>query len=203
MISFFNKQRWTLHNPLKGWTRQGLSLREAQLLVSTLTTAEHAVTMVWCEEWPAWQELMAPEAEVLFADIEEDGAEPPPLPAPKSEEESDREITEVRPVQSTRRSHIAARKFERLEIAIPCELIVGVHVFATHTKDISLGGFCFEDALPEWVAGYFTVSLKTTDPLEFTCILVEDQKRTKLRATIVSEHQEEQIEKLRQLMMSL
>jgi len=207
MISFFSKKKWTLHNPLKGWTRQGLSLEEAQLLVSTLSMGEQAVTMIWVEEWPEWKELRSSEGEVLFMERDSAGSNPPPLPDADVDEvdeaAEEEEITQVRPVNSTKRTSIAARKFERIEISIPCELIVGGYSFPTHTKDISLGGFCFEDSLPEWVAGYFTVSLKTSEPLEFICTLVEDQKRNKLRASIVLENQEEVIEKLRLLMVSL
>lgn len=193
MIDLFKKPLWTLHNPLKAWTLQGLSFEEASLIVSTLTTAEVNLSVAWRSDWKAWQKMTASACQELFQTREPRGAKPPAIPnALLSDDDGD--VTQVRPSASLRQK--VARKFDRYKVEVPCEVIVGEHVFKTKSQDISGGGFCFEDSLPEWVAGYFTVVVKTPGELEFTCGMVEDQKQNRRRVEILDMSKPETIEAL-------
>lgn len=188
-MNLFKSTAWTLHNPLKGWTLQGLSLEEAQLVVATLTTAEQNVVVVWNKNWHDWHMLNSETCEELFIEYPARGNTPPPIPQHLLEDTPD-EITEVRPMMSTKRSSIN-RRHSRYIARISCDVIVGSHVFTTYSRDISAGGICFEEALPEWVAGYFTVIIKGDQPIELTCVMVEDQKKDKFRAEIIEGNQPE------------
>lgn len=185
---FFRTTAWTLHNPLKGWTLQGLSLEESQIVVGTLTTAEQNVVIVWNKNWTDWHMLNSETCEVLFTEFVAKGPVPPDIPAQLLEDRD--EITEVRPVLAAKRKDID-RKHIRYIAKVPCEVIVGEHVFNTNTSDVSVGGICFEEVLPDWVAGYFTVVIKTDQPIEVICVMVEDQKKDKFRAEIVEGSQPE------------
>lgn len=184
MLSFFNRRPWALHNPLKSWTLSGLSLRECQLLVASMTDAEMKISWVHHENWLDWKPLGAPECHELFLYRDSEEATLPSLP--QLTREDDHEITEVRRLDDVANLREAVhRKFTRFLGRIPVEIIVGGNCFNSHTVDLSEGGFCFEDKLPEWVAGYFTVALKTPERrFEITCILAEDQKKEKFRAEI-------------------
>lgn len=193
MIDLFKKPLWTLHNPLKAWTLRGLSFEEASLIVSTLTTAEVNLSLAWRSDWQAWQKMNAPDCQELFRTREPRGPSAPAIPnALLSDDDGD--VTQVRPSAALRPK--TARKFDRFKVQIPCDVIVGEHVFATQSQDISGGGFCFEDSLPEWVAGYFTVVAKLPMPLEFTCGMVEDQKQNRRRVEILDMSKPEAIEAL-------
>ena len=192
--NLFNKPLWTLHNPLKGWTLQGITHDEACLLVSTLTTAEVNLSLVWRSDWSQWQKLNSAVGQELFRERKVEGAAPPPIPSRMVEDEHD-EVTQVRPSQLKQKT---ARKFHRCKVEVPCDVIVGGHVFSTRSQDISGGGFCFTDSMPEWVAGYFTVVLKKEPALEFTCRVVEDQKQNRLRAEIMDNSRPEALEALQE-----
>lgn len=170
-----------------------MSHDEACLLVSTLTTAEVNLSLAWRSDWKQWQKLNATECQELFRERAVAGQTPPPIPSKMIDDEHD-ETTQVRP--SSQLKQKTARKFLRCKVEIPCDVIVGEHVFSTRSQDISGGGFCFQDSLPEWVAGYFTVVLKKEPPLEFTCRIVEDQKQNRLRAEIMDNSRPEALEAL-------
>jgi len=184
MFSLFTRRPWALHNPLKSWTLAGLSLRECQLLVASMTDAEMKVSWAHCEGWADWKPLSGPECHELFTFKDGKHGELPALP--QIVQEDDHEITQVRvaTVGSPKREQIV-RKFTRYEGKVPVEIVVGSNAFSTNTCDMSEGGFLFEDKLPDWVAGYFTVVLNTPDKMfEFTCFLAEDQKKDKFRAEV-------------------
>lgn len=184
MFSFFKRRPWAIHNPLKSWTLAGISLRECQILVASMTDAEMKVSWVYHEKWQDWMPLTAPECHDLFLFKDSDQAVLPALP--QITQEDDHEITEVRMVSGAAKIQgPAQRKHPRFVAKIPVEIMVSTYSFATHTVDLSAGGFCFEDKLPEWVAGYFTVALNTPEGVfELTCFLAEDQKKDKFRAEI-------------------
>lgn len=184
MFSIFTPRPWALHNPLKSWSLSGLSLRECQLLVASMTDAEMKVSWAHHENWLDWKPLGGAECHDLFLYKDRDHGELPALP--QLTQEDDHEITEVRMMgQITNHREPVQRKFTRFVARIPVEILVGMNSFSTQTLDISEGGFCFEDKLPEWVAGYFTVALKGQEKtFEITCILAEDQKKDKFRAEI-------------------
>jgi hypothetical protein len=193
--SFLSKPLWTLHNPLKGWTLQGMTHDEVCLLVSTLTTAEVNLSLAWRTDWKEWKKLNATDCQELFRERKNVGANPPPIAHKLIDDEHD-ETTQVRPALKLKEK--TARKFHRCKVDVPCDIIVGEHVFSTRSQDISGGGFCFTDSLPEWVAGYFTVVLKKEPALEFTCRMVEDQKQNRLRAEIMDNSRPEAVEALQE-----
>jgi hypothetical protein len=184
MISIFTRRPWAIYNPLKSWTLSGLSLREGQLLVASMTDAEMKVSWVYHEKWLNWRPLSGDGSCELFSFKDSDQMTLPPLP--QIIQEDDHEITEVRMVSfSPKVSEPIRRQHMRFMAKFPVEIVVSSNIFPTHTLDLSEGGFCFKDKLPDWVAGYFTVVLNTSDKVfEFTCFLAEDQKNDKFRAEI-------------------
>lgn len=193
-FGLFKETPWTLHNPLKGWTLQGLSLEEARLVVATLTLAEQSLALVWHKNWEGWLRLKSEECRDLFVPFEARGENPPEIPA-NLLQDTEEDITQVRPVLQSKKK-IIDRRHDRYLVIIDCDIIVADHTFSTKTKDISVGGFCFEDPFPDWVAGYFTVVIKTEPPLEVTCMMVEDQKKEKFRAEIMDNTSRENLEAL-------
>lgn len=187
MFRLFTRRHWAIHNPLKSWTLAGLNLRECQLLVASMSDVEMKVSWAYCEGWADWKPLIEPECHDLFLHKDPDNQILPPLP--QMVQDDDHEITQVRmmtvvPVQTQEKTQVR-RKHARYAVKLPVEIVVSNYTFSTHTMDLSVGGFCFEDKLPDWVAGYFTVVLcGTTKKFEFTCFLAEDQKKEKFRAEI-------------------
>lgn len=197
MFGFLTRRPWALHNPLKSWTLAGLSLRECQLLVASMSDAEMKVSWAHHENWPEWKPLSEPECHdlFLFKDVDH-----PSLPAlPQITQEDDHEITQVRMITSVQKiREPIVRKYVRYTAKIPVEIMLSSYSFSTHTLDLSEGGFCFEDKLPDWVAGYFTVVMNTPDKMfEFTCFLAEDQKKDKFRAEIAPTTAEKVLEEFR------
>jgi len=184
MLDFLTRRPWALHNPLKSWTLAGLSLRECQLLVASMTDAEMKVSWAHFEGWANWKPLSEPECHDLF--LHQDQTHPTLPELPQMLQEDDHEITEVRMITNVQtQKGVMKRKFTRFTARIPVKIIMGTHNFETHTIDLSAGGFCFEDKLPDWVAGYFTVVLVVPNQnFEFNCFLAEDQKKDKFRSEI-------------------
>lgn len=181
----FTSLDWSLHNPLKGWTLHRLSLEEAQKLVHTMSLPERKVSWAWITGWSDWRSLGAEGTELLFKEQFEDNELAPTLPANRLEDE----ITEVH-VEPKKENTI--REHLRIKADLSAEVILGSQSFKTRTTDYSEGGIRFKDALPDWVAGYFTVIVQTTArSFEVTCILVEDQKIQKTRVEIVETEDEE------------
>jgi hypothetical protein len=184
MLGFLTRRPWAIHNPLKSWTLAGLSLRECQLLVASMTDAEMKVSWAHLEGWTDWKPLSEPECHDLF--LHKDEAHPTLPAVPQMLQDDDHEITQVRMITMVQKQkEIVKRKFTRFTAKIPAKIIMGTYNFETHTMDLSEGGFCFEDRLPEWVAGYFTVVLGIPGKsFEFNCFLAEDQKKDKFRSEI-------------------
>ncbi|MBS1972490.1 MAG: PilZ domain-containing protein [Bdellovibrionales bacterium] len=197
MFSLFVRRPWAIHNPLKSWTLAGLSMRECQLLVASMTDAEVKVSWAHHENWTEWKPLSEPECHDLFGYKDSAHGELPAVP--QITQEDDHEITQVRMVTvGVQKRELIARKFTRYEAKVPVEIVVGSNTFSTSTLDMSEGGFCFEDKLPDWVAGYFTVVLNTPEKMfEFTCFLAEDQKKDKFRAEVAPTTSEQVINEFR------
>lgn len=149
------------------------------------------------KQWENWKPLGSEDCHVLFLFQDSDLVTLPALP--QITQENDHEITVVRsasPAPPLREPIM--RKYIRFVATIPVEIVVGSQSFPTHTVDLSEGGFCFTDKLPDWVAGYFTVLLKTSDEtFEFNCFLAEDQKKDKFRAEVAPTTSEKVIEEFR------
>lgn len=197
MFSIFASRRWALHNPLKSWTLSGLSLRECQLLVASMTDSEMKVSWAHQRKWENWKPLGSEECHVLFLFQDGDLVDLPGLP--HLTQEADHEITVVRTVSTPAPlPEPILRKYIRFMATIPVDIMVGSQYFSTQTLDLSEGGFCFTDKLPDWVAGYFTVVLKTPDKsFEFNCFLAEDQKQDKFRAEVAPTSSEKVMEEFR------
>lgn len=198
MFGFITRP-WAIHNPLKSWTLVGLSLRECQLLVASMSDAEMKISWAFHKKWTEWKPLSGDECHSLFLLQDHEVHIVPSLPELYHNEDHDHDITRVQTSsEAPKFKDAASRRFTRYSARIPVQILVGTHTFSTHTADLSEGGFYFEDSLPEWVAGYFTVALVAPDvPLEFTCFLAEDQKKQKFRTEIAPSTSERELEKLR------
>lgn len=189
----FGSGDWSIHNPLKGWTLHGLTAREGGLLVCSMSDAEMQMSSAWKKGWTRWEKLVDPLCEDLKSVADGEGKSeerPDGCPQPPSSDDEE-EVTQVM-VASSRAKDVYKREYDRWEIRIPSDIILGNQTFSTHTDNISEGGMRFIDPLPDWVAGYFTVLLKTSErPFEITCMLVEDQKGKKLRVEAVQTADEE------------
>lgn len=177
---------WSLHNPVKSWTLHQLSVREARLLIATLSPVEKSATLAWRQGDPIWIHLHHP----LAMDI----VKPEPAtivkaPAIPVQEPTEEEITHVRMEKSNRQW---VREHQRIKAEIPGEVLLGTQRFRATTENLSEGGIKFKERLPDWVAGYFTVILNRPEgSLEVTCMLVEDQKDDKTRVAVVDTNDEE------------
>lgn len=186
MLQRFFNSRWSLHNPLKVWTLHSLSEREARLLISTLSVAEHRMLWVWKSGWGAWRPLSHESADILrVSEPELNGDGVPELPALLQTDE----ITAVKAITQVRRTQV--RGYERVSVAVRAEVVLGNQTFHTRTENVSEGGIKFAQNLPDWVAGYFTVIVYEQTPMEITCMLVEDQKTDKTRVEVVETEDEE------------
>ncbi len=190
-INILSGSPWCLHNPLKGWTIKGLSDGEVKALLFSLSNAEKAVTVIWRRDWPAWERLLYNDKTAHLMEFKEIEVSPPALPENLLRRD-DHEVTQVHRLRKDE-GDINDRKFIRLDIRLPIEVVSSNGSFRSHTIDISEGGIHIEDPLPEWVAGYFPVIIATdTGPLEVNCMIVEDQFDEKKRIGIVSLEVEEE-----------
>lgn len=177
---------WSLYNPLKGWTRHGLTEGEVRLIMQTLSLAERRVTWVWKVGWDEWRQLEHPECVSLGKKIPNPNTGAPPEPPPLRDDE----VTAVQLAAAKERAW--GREHDRAMVGIEVQVIVNGQTFRTTTDNVSEGGLKFVDRLPDWVAGYFTVILSVEDdPMELTCMLVEDQRSDKKRVAVVETDDEE------------
>lgn len=185
---FGSEATWSLNNPLKGWTRHGLSERETRLLLQTMSLAERRVSWIWQSTWPEWRHLEHPDCAFLGEELPNAETGAPPVPTTN---QSTDEITAVQMAAAKKRAW--GREHERAMVGLKADIILGGQTFSTTTENVSHGGLKFVDLLPEWVAGYFTVVLSVPEEgaLELTCMLVEDQKTDKRRVALVETEDEE------------
>jgi len=75
------------------------------------------------------------------------------------------------------------RIHNRYEVSVPCQVSgVANRTFEVKTLDLSEGGISFVDPLPDWVAGYFLVTVD--EKFNLLCSVVEDQKeRTRVQVS--------------------
>ncbi|MGZ3797334.1 MAG: PilZ domain-containing protein, partial [Pseudobdellovibrionaceae bacterium] len=170
--------------------------------VASMTDSEMKVSWVHQKKWSDWKPLSHQECHELFLFQDGEAVNLPSLP--HITQEDDHEITEVRVVSSILEVHEPIRrKHIRFLAKISVEIVIGTQSFPTHTLDLSEGGFCFADKLPDWVAGYFTVVLNTSEKIfEFNCFLAEDQKKDKFRAEIAPTTSEKVIAEFRSWLFS-
>lgn len=179
---------WILRNPLRGWTLGGLTAREARLVISTLSSAERILLHVMREGKPEWFRLSSAFSAPLLLDLKEF---PVPTNLPEVPEDSEPESTRVQLVGKAK--EFRDRKFDRLFMNVPVEVLASGHTFQTTTEDLSEGGLRVRDLLPDWIAGYFIVVMKApTDEFELYCSMVEDQKKDRFRIEVVSQENDPQ-----------
>ncbi len=185
-------REWSVHNPLKSWTLKCLTESELKMILFTLSNAEKAVIMVWHKNWESWQRILHNQDLAYLLEYEPVKFETPTLPTNLLWEDDTKVAVPMAKLQK-RQVGTGNRKFPRVDIRLPIEILAANSSFKSHTRDISEGGIHIEDPLPAWVAGYFPVIL-TTDlgPLEVNCMIVEDQNHEKRRIGIVSLEQEEE-----------
>jgi len=162
-----------------------------------MSDAETKVSWLHYKGWSEWRPLGGEHGVSFFSYQEKERNALPALPELNISDDRDHDITQVHTDAGiTKFKEPVVRKFTRYRVRIPVDILVGSNVFSTHTADVSEGGFFFEDPLPDWVAGYFTVSLKIRDGqvFEFTCFLAEDQKREKFRTEIAPSTSEKYFE---------
>lgn len=175
---------WGIHNSLKGWTLHGLNDREMLLVIKTMSINEVKLTQVCRLGDTTWMALTEKNFPELFH-----GKLPEiqgfPAIDNRTKETSDTEFFVVRPKRT-----IQPRLHQRYEVEVSCLISSTTKEFSAKTIDLSEGGLYFKETVPDWVAGYFLVSVQTSNAVfRLMCSMVEDQKERK-RVQIVSEEQD-------------
>lgn len=179
---------WILRNSLRGWTLGGLTAREARLVIATLSSAERILLHVMREGKPEWFRLSSAFSAPLLLDLKEF---PVPVNLPEVPEDHEPESTRVQLAGKIK--EFRDRKFDRLFVNVPVEVIASGHSFQTTTEDLSEGGLRVRDLLPDWIAGYFIVMLRIqSEEIELYCSMVEDQKKDRFRVEVVSQESDPQ-----------
>ncbi len=188
---------WGIHNSLKGWSLYGLNNREMQLLVRTMSINEIKLTQVCHEGDDKWALLTNSTHPELFQFAQGEANCFPTLDT-KAKDLGDTEYFAVRPKKA-----IQPRLHQRYETEVTCLIFSATRQFTTVTKDLSEGGLHFNETVPDWVSGYFLVSVHTTNAIfQLMCSMVEDQKERK-RVQIVSEETDPQFVAYKEWLLSL
>lgn len=174
---------WAVHNAVKGWTLYNLSLREVQLLINSMSPNEIKLTKVSALNENEWH-MLTHEAYPDF--FSETGRLTEGFVDYKTIQEqtldSDTDFFVIRP----KKTH-HPRLHDRIEIVVQARIEGQNKFFESVTVDVSEGGICFEDTIPDWVSGYFIVRVFDGPTFyQVICSLVEDQK-IKKRVQIMSE----------------
>jgi len=179
---------WILHNPIRPWTLAGLSAREARLVLETLSMTEKRVLQVTREFKSSWYKLEDAFCAPITMSLKEFA---PPANLPVIPNELEQETTTVHLLMQSK--VFKDRKFDRLFIQLPVEIIAAGQSFQSVTEDISEGGLRVKDLLPDWIAGYFVTIVKTSERnFEMHCSIVEDQKKDRYRIEIVAPENDSQ-----------
>ncbi|MGZ3724843.1 MAG: PilZ domain-containing protein [Pseudobdellovibrio sp.] len=174
---------WALYNALKFWTLYNLTETEVKLLLLTFSDHELKLAKVCRHGDSNWDFVLAgANAALLLSEedknkyLEHDG-----YPHVELKGES---VTDTAFYRMKGKRILQPRLHNRYEKRIPCVInIADDKVFKTETIDLSEGGLYFKDLIPEWIAGYFIVSVN--DEFNLLCSIVEDQKE-KTRVQIVA-----------------
>ncbi len=173
---------WAVHNSIKGWTLYGLSLREVQLLLNTMSPNEIKLTKVSSSKQSDWIFITKDIYPDFFADTGKENTGFSDFKDGQTGADVDTDFFIIKP----KKVH-HARLHDRINTEVKVVLEGQNKSFESVTVDISEGGIFFKDAIPEWVSGYFIVRVfDGPQAYQVICSLVEDQK-VKQRVQIVSE----------------
>ncbi len=172
---------WALNNSFKGWTLYGLNEREVQLLMNSITPNEIKFISI-CQLTEKKWELMDPiKFPQFFSDTGKNKNHFPDVIIDTTTDRVDDYFT------VKRKKIILPRLHDRIEIEMNVVIDGHNQMFASKTVDLSEGGIYFKDIIPDWVSGYFIVSVEfQNNKYQIMCSLVEDQKN-KHRVQVVSE----------------
>lgn len=189
---------WAVHNSIKSWTLYNLSLREVQLLLNTMSANEIKLTKAIHQGGSEWLFITKEQFPDFFTNTGKVNTGFVDFKVTEALTESNTDFFIIQP----KRPHLA-RLHERIEIQVKVIIEGQRKSFESTTVDISEGGICFKEAIPEWVSGYFIVRIFTlTSSHQVICSLVEDQK-IKQRVQIVSEDNDTHFLKYKEWLSSL
>lgn len=189
---------WAVHNSIKSWTLYNLSLREVQLLLNTMSSNEIKLTKAVQQGSPDWHFITKEHFPDFFSTTGKVNSGFADYKATDAPADSDTDFFIIQP----KRPHLA-RLHERIEIQAKVIIEGQSKSFESITVDISEGGICFKEAIPDWVSGYFIVRVFTqTSSYQVICSLVEDQK-VKQRVQIVSEDNDAHFLKYKEWLLNL
>ena len=191
---------WALYNALKFWTLYNLTETEVKLLLLTFSDHELKLAKVCRKGDSNWDSVLAGvNASLLLTKEEKNkylGHEAYPRFELKGESVTD---TAFYKMKGNKTLH--PRLHNRYEKRIKCIINISADkVFTTETIDLSEGGLYFKDLIPEWIAGYFIVSVN--EEFNLLCSIVEDQKE-KSRVQIVAEDTDAQYVHYKQWLQTL
>lgn len=173
---------WALHNPIKGWTLYDLKLEEAQAVVKTLSANEIRLLKVTRKGAASWDQF---DSNLHLDLISKKGFAAEGYPTLDTTESTQTENTDFFIVKT--KKVITPRLHERIECTLDVMVESSHQIFKTQTVDLSEGGLYFKDIIPDWVSGYFIVTVFFQQkPYPVMCSMVEDQK-IRHRVQIVSE----------------
>jgi rubrerythrin len=174
---------WAIHNALRNWTLYGLSEREVQLIMNTLSANELKLISLCNSRDMIWHPLDSSQNQ-SFMSAEGKDKRDFPEPIPRVEQILDAQYFVIRP-----KKVILPRLHDRIEIELDV-MIEGLsrsQHFKSQTIDLSEGGIHFKDLITDWVSGYFIVIISHQEQsYQIMCALVEDQK-IKHRVQVMSE----------------
>ncbi len=189
---------WAIYNSVKGWTLYKLSLREVQLIVSTLTLNEVKLTRITALNSNQWENLSRDTHPDFFSEVGKESTGFPEYKIAESTLEADTDFFVIKPQKK-----YLARLHDRIDANVKVVIEGQNKSFESITIDLSEGGLYFKDTIPEWVSGYFIVRVFDAKTFyQVICSLVEDQK-VKQRVQIVSEENDIHYLKYKEWLKSL
>jgi hypothetical protein len=182
-LSLEQTATWSLHNSFKSWTLYNLTTAEVSLLVQTLSETELKLLKVSQKNETNWKSLNSKDYPQFFEkkNVEKyKRSENYPALETRNDTVSETNYFVIKPNKV-----VQPRLHKRHEVVVSCVLVgANNQEFTAETIDLSEGGLFFKETIPNWIAGYFLVTVKSE--FQLMCSLVEDQKEKK-RVQIVSE----------------
>ena len=189
---------WAVYNTLKFWTLYNLTDEEVSLLLMTFSDNELKLTKICKMNDSKWESaLHASNSDFLKPDKKLKYSEAKNYPSLELRGDSGEDTGFFK----TTAKVMHPRLHNRYEKRISCGILSGQNKeFSTQTIDLSEGGLYFKDIIPDWVAGYFIVTVNNEYAL--LCSLVEDQKE-KTRVQIVADENDPQYTLYREWLLTL